>query len=971
MINTLIYLILLCLGTAVESEVQYVIRPSQSQNCSDRYSNTEYAEDHHLTLSQFVSNSSDYLTNDTTLIFSSGNWSLESELIVENVHSFSMFAWPSFSSTAVIVCGHNARFEFRNVSIVTVSGLEFVGCLENHVVSVGQFQLENSSFFGNGQAIVNSAVLTINESAANLDRVAFISVVELQENCTATNSPMNRMIGISLKRSIIRITQSWFEGNDVVLGGIIHDEFGSDITIVNTTFINNSANDPFYCYFDYNISRDITGGITGGIVYVNSHGSTVKIDDSKFVANIGVVIFLNNCKILITHTKFVNNKYCNSGRYASVYATNTNLVIIHSIFINNTGSVLNTSGINMSIYISHSEFIDNIGAELIKLDGMITSIEHNRFINNSGWVLQAQSTGVSISYSEFIGNNGYKTVYVVGEMIASIDIDHCRFINNTGSLYAQSMNIVSITHGEFVDNNVTGSLINLDGIMITINLNKFISNIMTANIVSIPYYPTAKNLTSNVFMDNRAEYEVYISSVCRPGTSLSLGSPRCMECSNNWLEILIGIVIAAFIAGIALVIFMLALNMTVAVGTLNGILFYANIIAANADTYFWPFMTPDFVTVFILWLNLDIGFDACFYVKNDSTPQVDKALLYKALIQLAFPAYVIFLVIIVIVASECSSKFAKIIGKGNPVAVLATMILLSYAKFFNAILASVSLLYFQPAYGSRKVDVSRLGNALESIESTDQGREFQAIAYFLLSVSILILLLAIMYTALIFSWQWLLRYQDKVIFQWVRYQKLRHFLEPYHAPYTAGYRYWTGLLLFARVFLYLVSVLNFSLDPRVELMATVFIVCGLILLKGVTAKRVYKNWLLDVMETAIYFNLVAFSALTWYNLDFGGNQVAVAYTSVMIIFILLLGVIVFHVLRYTKLYEFSSVEKAFKWITSKLLEKKPTQEPPNDVPEELDGYQLERTAAGDQEPPTITYSVVEICQPTQNQEDEM
>jgi hypothetical protein len=32
------------------------------------------------------------------------------------------------------------------------------------------------------------------------------------------------------------------------------------------------------------------------------------------------------------------------------------------------------------------------------------------------------------------------------------------------------------------------------------------------------------------------------------------------------------------------------------------------------------------------------------------------------------------------------------------------------------------------------------------------------------------------------------------------------------------------------------------------------IVCGLILLKGVIAKRVYKNWLFDVIETAIYFN---------------------------------------------------------------------------------------------------------------------
>ena len=145
-------------------------------------------------------------------------------------------------------------------------------------------------------------------------------------------------------------------------------------------------------------------------------------------------------------------------------------------------------------------------------------------------------------------------------------------------------------------------------------------------------------------------------------------------------------------------------------------------------------------------------------------------------------------------------------------------------------------------------------------------------------------------------------------------------------------------------------------------MAVICFVCGLILLKGVTAKRVYKNWPLDVMETFIYFNLVAFSALTWYTLDFGGNQVALAYTSVMIIFILLLGVIIFHVLRYTRLYKCYFVEKAFNWTSSKLMEKKPKEQPPNDTPEELDGYQLERLAAGDQNLPIVTYSVVGLSQ---------
>lgn len=152
-------------------------------------------------------------------------------------------------------------------------------------------------------------------------------------------------------------------------------------------------------------------------------------------------------------------------------------------------------------------------------------------------------------------------------------------------------------------------------------------------------------------------------------------------------------------------------------------------------------------------------------------------------------------------------------------------------------------------------------------------------------------------------------------------------------------------------------------------MSTILVVGGLILLKGVTAKRVYRSWPLDVMETTIYFNLVAFSALTWYNLDFGGNQVAVAYTSVVIIFILLLGVIIFHVLRYTRLHKFFFVEQAFKWVSLKLKEENTKQEPLNDAPEELDGYQLERTVPGDQALPTVTHSVIEIRQPVLNEEE--
>jgi hypothetical protein len=95
-------------------------------------------------------------------------------------------------------------------------------------VSIGLFQLQNSQFFGNGQALVNGTVLTIEESTASLDGVVFTSAVEklqssttpqnLPEDCTiGTVESMDVVIAMLLKNSSIRISQSRFERNKVDL----------------------------------------------------------------------------------------------------------------------------------------------------------------------------------------------------------------------------------------------------------------------------------------------------------------------------------------------------------------------------------------------------------------------------------------------------------------------------------------------------------------------------------------------------------------------------------------------------------------------------------------------------------------------------------------------------------------------------------------------------------------------------------
>ena len=286
---------------------------------------------------------------------------------------------------------------------------------------------------------------------------------------------------------------------------------------------------------------------------------------------------------------------------------------------------------------------------------------------------------------------------------------------------------------------------------------------------------------------------------CLSNLSLSLGISRCIPCSTNWTRIAT-IIVAAVFAGVCLVTLLLVFNITVAVGTIQGIVLYANIIASSSST-FLPFPTPKFATVFISWLNLEIGFDICFLDGMDAY--------WKTLLQLAFPIYVIFLVVMIIFISERWTKFARLLAKRNPVATLATLILLSYTKFLNTIIASLSYATLIYPDGSHQW--------VWLPDATVEYLKGKHIVLF--TIALLILLAGVVYTGLLFSWQWLLLHQDKnLILKWLtKSQKLRHFIEPYHAPYTFEQRYWIGLLLFVCVILYVIAATTG--DPQISLVS--------------------------------------------------------------------------------------------------------------------------------------------------------
>ena len=96
----------------------------------------------------------------------------------------------------------------------------------------------------------------------------------------------------------------------------------------------------------------------------------------------------------------------------------------------------------------------------------------------------------------------------------------------------------------------------------------------------------------------------------------------------------------------------------------------ANIISVNHSIFF-PTNETNILTVFISWLNLDLGIETCFFDGMDAY--------VKTWLQFVFLLYVWSLVCLIIIISKYSSKITRVFGS-NPVAVLATLFLLSYAK---------------------------------------------------------------------------------------------------------------------------------------------------------------------------------------------------------------------------------------------------------------------------------------------------
>ena len=321
-----------------------------------------------------------------------------------------------------------------------------------------------------------------------------------------------------------------------------------------------------------------------------------------------------------------------------------------------------------------------------------------------------------------------------------------------------------------------------------------------------------------------------LCGACQENFSQVLGTSRCKKCSNTYL---IAVIPSIILAGFLLVWFLMVFNLTISAGTINGLIFYANIIRISRNVFFPPEISSSFLSVFIAWLNLDLGIETCFYNGLDACA--------KTWLQLVFPLYVWLTVCLIVVASCYSVSISKIIPK-NSLHVLATLFLLSYTKILQVITSvfSSTVLQYSDDLSIR-------------VWFYDGNIEFLAGKHIPLFVVCLLLLtlLIIPFTLSLISIQGLQMISKFRLTYWIH--SLIPFFDIYSKPYKLKHRYWTGMLLLIRLIVVVTVSFNVNNNPTVNLIAVA--VTTFVLLAYASYMGVYKNWLHNALEIALLFNL--------------------------------------------------------------------------------------------------------------------
>ena len=358
---------------------------------------------------------------------------------------------------------------------------------------------------------------------------------------------------------------------------------------------------------------------------------------------------------------------------------------------------------------------------------------------------------------------------------------------------------------------------------------------------------------------------------CSSNLSLALGSNKCIPCPDLFH---LALILPFALAGLGLVALLMVLNLTVSIGTINGLIFYASIVKiSESNGIFFPNGPVPVLSQFIAWLNLDLGIEACFYHGMTSYA--------KVWLQFVFPLYIWFIIATIIILCRYSTWLSRKIG-GNVVQVLATLILLSFTKIFRT---------FAPAL--TWVELSCEGNITTVWYMDGNVPYFSPEHYRLMAAAVLFLLLAVPYTLALLFDVVIEKYLTRIAFFRRRWIKFKPLIDAYHGPYKDNCRFWTGLLLLVRMSFTLVSLHLDTFGTLIFITTSSTVLLSLL----VIFEGVYQKKYLNILECLSFLNLGLLSALAAVYQNNHYNEQVITIVSISAALVTFIGILLFHTIQ--------------------------------------------------------------------------
>ena len=261
---------------------------------------------------------------------------------------------------------------------------------------------------------------------------------------------------------------------------------------------------------------------------------------------------------------------------------------------------------------------------------------------------------------------------------------------------------------------------------------------------------------------------------CRNGKSILYNSHVCTTCTNWGVLLLVPLIIA----GPLLIALICCLNLTISVGSLNGFLFYINIVAINRDIL--TISTGDSTHgIQILGKAPFVGI--CFYDGMDEFA--------STLLTYLFPIYLLTLVGLICLLPKCKCvNMHKINRRIGPriTPVLATVILLSYTQLAESVIHSLLFVRLYVTDGTNTTSrlVWMFDGSLEYFRSTKH--------IVLACLALLVLMCFLLPITVVSIFGDLFR-------RFSRGPWYMNFLDSFHGAFRFRFGFWIGIRILLRV----------------------------------------------------------------------------------------------------------------------------------------------------------------------------